>query len=40
MRNATSHTYRESLAKEIYERIRTRAPMLKGAAAELRSRLP
>lgn len=40
MRNATSHTYRESLAKEVYERIRARAPMLKSTATELRSRLP
>jgi uncharacterized protein with HEPN domain len=40
MRNATSHTYRESLAREVYERIRVRAPMLKSMAAALRSRLP
>ncbi|HSC19871.1 MAG TPA: nucleotidyltransferase substrate binding protein [Rhizomicrobium sp.] len=40
MRNATSHTYREALAQEVYGRIRVRAPMLKRAAAELRERLP
>lgn len=39
MRNATSHAYRESLAREVYGRIPTRAPMLKGVPTELRSRL-
>jgi nucleotidyltransferase substrate binding protein (TIGR01987 family) len=40
MRNATSHTYREALARDVYRRIRTRAPMFHAALAELRSRVP
>ena len=39
MRNATSHTYRESLAREVYRRIEARAPMLRTAAAELKRQL-
>jgi len=40
MRNATSHTYRESLAREVYHRIKARGPLLRIAVAELRARLP
>jgi nucleotidyltransferase substrate binding protein (TIGR01987 family) len=40
MRNATSHTYREAVARDVYRRIGARAPMFHTALAELRSRLP
>jgi nucleotidyltransferase substrate binding protein (TIGR01987 family) len=40
MRNASSHTYREAMAKDIYRRIRLRAPMIRAALPELRRQLP
>ena len=40
MRNATSHTYRESAAREVYRRIAIRAPMLQSAYPKLRQKLP
>lgn len=40
MRNASSHTYRESMALEIYERIRLRAPSIRAALPKLREQLP
>ncbi len=39
MRNATSHTYHEALAKEVYGRIKACAPMLRTALVQLQSRL-
>ena len=40
MRNATTHTYREALAKDIYRRIRMRTPMIRAALPELRKQVP
>jgi nucleotidyltransferase substrate binding protein (TIGR01987 family) len=40
MRNATSHTYRESVAQDIYRRIRLRVPMIRKALPKLQSQLP
>jgi nucleotidyltransferase substrate binding protein (TIGR01987 family) len=40
MRNASSHTYREAMAKDIYRRIRLRTPMIRAALPELRRQLP
>jgi nucleotidyltransferase substrate binding protein (TIGR01987 family) len=37
MRNTTSHTYRETLARDVYRRIKSRMPMLKAVVAELKS---
>jgi nucleotidyltransferase substrate binding protein (TIGR01987 family) len=37
MRNATSHTYHETLARYVYRRIKSRMPMLKAVVAELKS---
>jgi hypothetical protein len=39
MRNATTHTYRESMAKDIYRRIRVRTPVIRAALPELRKQL-
>jgi nucleotidyltransferase substrate binding protein (TIGR01987 family) len=39
MRNATTHTYREAMAKDIYRRIRLRTPMIRAALPELRKQL-
>jgi nucleotidyltransferase substrate binding protein (TIGR01987 family) len=38
MHNATSHTYREALARDVYRRIKARAPMLCAIFSELKSR--
>lgn len=40
MRNATSHTYREAIAKDVYRRIKERTPMIRGALLRLRANLP
>lgn len=40
MRNASSHTYRESPALAIYERISLRAPAFRAALVGLREQLP
>jgi len=40
MRNATSHTYREAVAREGYKRIALRAPMLQSVYPKLKQRLP
>jgi nucleotidyltransferase substrate binding protein (TIGR01987 family) len=40
MRNASSHTYREAMAKDIYRRIRLRTPMIRASLPELRRQLP
>ena len=40
MRNATTHTYREAMAKDIYRRIRLHTPMIRAALPELRRQLP
>jgi nucleotidyltransferase substrate binding protein (TIGR01987 family) len=40
MRNATSHTYREAVAREVYKRIALRAPMLQSVYPKLKQRLP
>jgi nucleotidyltransferase substrate binding protein (TIGR01987 family) len=40
MRNASAHTYREAMAKDIYRRIRLRTPMIRAALPELRGQLP
>jgi nucleotidyltransferase substrate binding protein (TIGR01987 family) len=40
MRNATSHTYKESVARDIYRRIGLRAPMMRRALPGLRAQLP
>ena len=39
MRNATTHTYREAIARDIYRRIRLRTPMIRAALPELRKQL-
>jgi nucleotidyltransferase substrate binding protein (TIGR01987 family) len=39
MRNATSHTYREALARDVYRRIKGRAPMLRDAVSALKRQL-
>jgi nucleotidyltransferase substrate binding protein (TIGR01987 family) len=39
MRNATSHTYRETLARDVYRRIKARAPMLRAATTQLKRQL-
>ena len=39
MRNATSHTYRENLANDVYRRIKARTPMLQAIVAELKRQL-
>jgi nucleotidyltransferase substrate binding protein (TIGR01987 family) len=39
MRNATSHTYREALAQDVYRRIKARARILGAAVAELKRQL-
>jgi nucleotidyltransferase substrate binding protein (TIGR01987 family) len=36
MRNATTYTYCEAMAKDIYRRIRLRTPMIRAALPELR----
>lgn len=38
MRNATSHVYNEKMARDIYERIRRRAGLPRGAVARLKAR--
>lgn len=40
MQNATSHTYREAVAKDVYRRIKERTPMIRGALPRLRANLP
>lgn len=40
MRNATSHTYREAIAKDVYRRIKERTPMIRRALSRLRANLP
>jgi len=40
MRNASSHTYRQAMAQDIYRRIRLRTPMIRAALPELRRQLP
>ena len=40
MRNATSHTYREALARDVYHRIALHFAMLKAATQQLKLRLP
>jgi len=40
MRNASSHTYREAMAKDIYGRIRSRTPRIRAALPGLRKQLP
>jgi nucleotidyltransferase substrate binding protein (TIGR01987 family) len=40
MRNATSHTYREAMARDVYRRIQLRAPMIRNAMPKLRAQLP
>jgi nucleotidyltransferase substrate binding protein (TIGR01987 family) len=40
MRNATSHTYREAMAKDIYRRIGIRTPMIRSTLPKLRAQLP
>lgn len=39
MRNATSHTYREALARDVYRRIKARVPMLKATVSQLKARI-
>jgi nucleotidyltransferase substrate binding protein (TIGR01987 family) len=39
MRNATSHTYREATAQDVYRRIRLRTPMIRKALPRLRAQL-
>lgn len=40
MRNATSHTYREAVARDVYARIKLRTPMIHAALPKLRAQLP
>jgi nucleotidyltransferase substrate binding protein (TIGR01987 family) len=40
MRNATSHTYREATARDVYRRIQLRTPMIRDALPKLRAQLP
>jgi nucleotidyltransferase substrate binding protein (TIGR01987 family) len=40
MRNASSHTYREAMAKDVYRRIRMRTPLIRATLPELRKQLP
>jgi nucleotidyltransferase substrate binding protein (TIGR01987 family) len=40
MRNASSHTYREAMARDIYRRIKLRTPMIRAALPKLRAELP
>lgn len=40
MRNASSHTYREAMARDIYGRIKLRTPMIRAALPKLRAQLP
>jgi len=40
MRNATSHTYREAVARDVYRRIRVRAPLIRKVLPKLRAALP
>jgi nucleotidyltransferase substrate binding protein (TIGR01987 family) len=40
MRNATSHTYREAVARDIYRRIALHAPMLRSTFPRLKGKLP
>jgi nucleotidyltransferase substrate binding protein (TIGR01987 family) len=40
MRNATSHTYREAVARDVYQRIKLRTPMIRGSIAKLNAQLP
>ncbi|HEY5046993.1 MAG TPA: HI0074 family nucleotidyltransferase substrate-binding subunit [Rhizomicrobium sp.] len=40
MRNATSHTYREAVARDVYRRIGLRVPMIRAAMPGLRAQLP
>jgi nucleotidyltransferase substrate binding protein (TIGR01987 family) len=40
MRNASSHSYRESMALEIYDRVRLRAPVIRAALPKLQAQLP
>lgn len=39
MRNASSHTYREAMARDVYNRIKLRAPMIRAALPKLRAQL-
>jgi len=40
MRNATSHTYREAMARDVYRRIKQRTPLIRNALPKLRAQLP
>lgn len=40
MRSATSHTYREAMANDVYRRIRQRTPVIRNALPKLRAQLP
>jgi nucleotidyltransferase substrate binding protein (TIGR01987 family) len=40
MRSATSHSYREATARDVYERIKRRTPMIRAALPRLRAQLP
>jgi nucleotidyltransferase substrate binding protein (TIGR01987 family) len=40
MRNATSHTYREAVTRNVYGRIKLRTPMIRGSLPKLRPQLP
>jgi nucleotidyltransferase substrate binding protein (TIGR01987 family) len=40
MRNATSHTYREAMAKDVYRRIKLRTPMIRTALPKLLAQAP
>jgi nucleotidyltransferase substrate binding protein (TIGR01987 family) len=40
MRNASSHTYREAMAQDVYRRIKLRTPMIRAALPTLRAQLP
>ena len=39
MRNATSHTYREAVARDVYHRIKLRTPKIRGSIAKLNAQL-
>ena len=39
IRNATSHTYREATARDVYQRIRLRTPMIRKALPKLMAQL-
>ncbi|HEY1961500.1 MAG TPA: HI0074 family nucleotidyltransferase substrate-binding subunit [Rhizomicrobium sp.] len=40
MRNATSHTYREATARDVYQRVCARLPLLKATLPRLKQKLP